>query len=411
MGYPESPEMESSDGSKKTRRRPSYYNEEIKLNSYSLYVTSLTGSLSSVKVAKELIIAYKDEVEIILLNKSKVQVICKTARLANLIIKAFLTSKTLNFYIPQQKVEVKGRICLPKNISEKEAFEGMTVKNRIATNAPLPSIVEVYRVPYFDKDPSTGVVKRMDSDFMLVSFCGSHVPTHVVFENALLIPVQAYFEPILQCKNCWFFGHSKGACRGKERCVACGLIHSGDCIVPAVCVNCRGDHSSNSKNCPEFLKRKELSKAKALKTVPMGINTSMAPALVPASFNFHNVNFPGLPTRSLPVSSSYITPSILDNTLKKRRADNNVVELEEAVKISSPESTMEVTNKIVRQLSNERSFFSAIVKDVKNSVVNGEELETRICEKIKEFMSKSVSETTTDPMGDTNGAVAGSSRS
>lgn len=412
MGYPESPEIESLDGSKKIRRRPSYYNETIKLNSYSLYVTSLTGTLTSVKLAKELITSYKDEVEIILLNKTKVQVICKTASLANKIIKAMFTSKNFNFYIPQQKVEVKGRIHMPKGITEKEAFEGMIVKNRIATDAPLPSIVEVYRIPYFDKDPSTGAVNRIDSDFMLVSFCGSHIPTHVVFENALLIPVQAYFEPILQCKNCWFFGHSKGACRGKVRCVTCGLIHTEDCGAVVVCVNCKGDHSCNSKKCPEFLKRKELSKTKALKTVPMGVNDSHAPA--PASFSIfkNNVNFPVLSSRSIPsTSSSYFPPSVLDKSLKKRKADNNVVELEEAVKLSPPKLTVEViTSKIVKQLSNEKSFISSIVSDVKNSVVGGEELETHISKRIKEFMVKSVSETTTVPTGDANGTVASSSR-
>lgn len=402
MVYPEGPEVTFSDGVKMNIRRPSYYNEEIKLNNYNVYIIANSGNLNSVRVSKEIIKSYKDEVEIILLNKSKLQVSCKTAAVANKIIKKTLASKDLNFYIPQQKVEVKGRIYMPKDISEKSAFEGMIVKNRISTFAPLPTIVEVYRVPYFEKDPQSNEVKKIDSDFMLVSFCGSHIPTHVLFENALLIPVQAYFEPILQCKSCWFFGHSKRACRGKPKCVTCGLTHSDECTTPSFCVNCKGNHCNNFKKCPEFLKRKELAKAKALKTVPSGIIVSQASA--PASFNiFSQTSFPEISSRSFPKPS--VNPVLPEKSIKKRRAENNINELEEANKIT-PELILEdITNKIIKDLSSEKDFFNSIVEDIQNSVISGEELGSRISNKIKEFMIPSTMEGTTDQLDISNEAV------
>lgn len=406
MVYPEGPEVTSSDGVKMNIRRPSYYNEEIKLNNYNIYINSLSGNLASVRVSKEIIKLYKDEVEVILLSKSKLQVSCKTAIIANKIIKNTLPLKDLHFYIPQQKVEVKGRIYMPKDISERSAFEGMTVKNRINTFAPLPTIVEVYRVPYFEKDPKTNEVTKIDSDFMLVSFCGSHIPTHVLFENALLIPVQAYFEPILQCKSCWFFGHSKRACRGKQKCVTCGLTHSDECTTPSFCVNCKGNHCNNFKKCPEFLKRKELAKAKALKTVPNAINVSYQ-ELAPASFNiFNQTHFPEITSRSFP--KTLVDPVPSEKPIKKRRAENNIVELEEANKIT-PESLLEdITNKIIKDLSSEKNFFSSIVEDIKKSVISGEELESRISNKIKEFMIPSLLEDTTGQMDTFNGPVVAS---
>lgn len=407
MVYPEGPEVTSSDGVKMNIRRPSYYNEEIKLNSYNIYINSLSGNLASVKISKEIINLYKEEVEVILLNKSKLQVSCKTAIVANKIIKNTLPLKDLNFYIPQQKVEVKGRIYMPKDISERSAFEGMTVKNRINTFAPLPTIVEVYRVPYFEKDPVSNAVTKVDSDFMLVSFCGSHIPTHVLFENALLIPVQAYFEPILQCKSCWFFGHSKRACRGKQKCVTCGLTHSDACTTPSFCVNCiKGNHCNNFKKCPEFLKRKELAKAKALKTVPNGINVNHQPS-APASFNiFSQINFPEIASKSF--SKSLVDPVPSEKSIKKRRAENNIIELEEANKIT-PESLLEdITNKIIKDLSSEKDFFISIVEDIKKSVISGEELESRISNKIKEFMIPSLSEDMTGQMDNSNRAVIAS---
>lgn len=400
MVYPVGSEVTSADGKTSNVRRPSYYNEDIKLSNYNLYITSLSGNLASVKVSKEIIKKYKDEVEIILLNKTKLQVSCKSAVIANKIVKKTL-GKDLNFYIPQQKVEVKGRICMPKDISEKSAFEGMTVKNRIHTNSPLPSIVEVYRVPYFDKDPTSGEMKRTDSDFMLVSFCGSHIPTHVLFEEALLIPVQPYFEPILQCKNCWYFGHSKRACRGKEKCVTCGLTHSDECTTPAFCVNCKGNHCNNFKKCPEFLKRKELAKAKALKTVPIGASISEAP--VPASFNiFSKISFPELTNKNFPKTP---VNQITEKFVKKRRAEDNVVDLEEAVKIS-PESMLEdITNKIIKDLGSQKNFFSSIVEEIKKSEINGEELENRISNKIKQFIFTSGFEDATVPIDNSMGDV------
>lgn len=400
MVYPVGSEVTSADGKTSNVRRPSYYNEDIKLSNYNLYITSLSGNLASVKVSKEIIKKYKDEVEIILLNKTKLQVSCKSAVIANKIVKKTL-GKDLNFYIPQQKVEVKGRICMPKDISEKSAFEGMTVKNRIHTNSPLPSIVEVYRVPYFDKDPTSGEMKRTDSDFMLVSFCGSHIPTHVLFEEALLIPVQPYFEPILQCKNCWYFGHSKRACRGKEKCVTCGLTHSDECTTPAFCVNCKGNHCNNFKKCPEFLKRKELAKAKALKTVPIGASISEAP--VPASFNiFSKISFPELTNKNFPKTP---VNQITEKFVKKRRAEDNVVDLEEAVKISPGSMLEDITNKIIKDLGSQKNFFSSIVEEIKKSEINGEELENRISNKIKQFIFTSGFEDATVPIDNSMGDV------
>lgn len=398
MVYPEGAETLKEDGSKSHSRRASYYNEAIPLNNYTVYVTSKSSNLASVKLAKEMIKSYKDQIEIILLNKNKVQLSCKSALIANKIIKRTLEAKDLNFFIPQQKVEVKGRIYMPKNVSEKEAYEGMTVKNRINTSAPLPSIVEVYRVPYFDKDPVSGAVNKSDSDFMLVSFCGSHVPTHVLFEDALLIPVQAYFEPILQCKNCWFFGHSKRACRGKEKCVSCGKIHSDECKDPLYCVNCKGHHRSNDKKCPEFLKRKDLARARALKTVPMAEVQSIP---TPASFNiFSNINFPGL------ASKNVVKPAaIIEETRKKRRAEH--LPLVDATTLSPAAIAEEVTKKIINQLSHEKSFFNDIIKNFKNSEIDGNELELKISNKIKSIINP-IAEDTTVLMDESGGTAVAS---
>lgn len=391
MVYPEGMEVISQDGAKSISKRSSFYNDKILLKNYNVYITPASGSgnLAVVKLSKELLRSFEEDVEVILLNKSKVQVSCKSASVANKIVNIFVASTTYNAYIPQQKVEVKGRIYFPKDISEKEAFEGMVVKNRINTNAPLPSIVEVYRVPYFEKN-AKGDMIRVDSDFMLISFCGSHIPTHVLYENALLIPVQAYFEPVLQCKKCWFFGHSKRACRGKEKCSTCGLTHSGECTALPSCVNCRGVHCSNDKKCIEFEKRMKLSKEKAFKTVPMReVEETIAPF---GSFNiFTDGNFPKIvPKVVLQSAVNHEVPNPIGKS-KRRRVEKknlNTVRLDEVVEVevSSESALDEITNRIIRDLSLEKVFFTTIVEEVKNSTINGKELEKIFSDKIKSML-------------------------
>lgn len=397
--YPGCTEAISSEGLITFSKRTSFYNEAIALKSYNVYVTPTAGnSLASIQLSKELIKSYKDEIEVILLNKAKVQVCCKSAGVANKIVSNLKGLKKFNFYIPQQKVEVKGRIYMPKEVSEQEAFEGMIVKNRINTNAPLPKIVEVYRIPYFEKDLIAGHFKKTDSDYMLVSFCGSHVPTHVLYEDALLIPVQAYFEPVLQCKNCWFFGHSKRACRGKEKCVTCGLTHSGKCDSLPFCVNCKDEHWSNDKRCPEFLKRKELAKAKALKTVPTGVNVNPTPT--PASFDiFKNIAFPELP----PIGFTKTVKKVPEPS-KKRKADKNILELQDTVKLT-PESVLEdISEKIIEDLSLEETFFNTIVEEVKSSAIDGLKLRNLISNKIITMLKPSSKDTEITPMDSSDGA-------
>lgn len=382
MVFPEGIEVTNSDGSKGISKRPSYYNEKLQLKSYNVYVTPTVGSLHAVRLSKEIIKSFGDQIEVILLNKNKVQISCKTSIVANRLIKNTLAFKNMNFYIPQQKVEIKGRIYLPKDITEKDAYEGMTVRNRINTTAPLPTIVEVYRIPYFDKDEA-GAMTKTDSDFMLISFCGSHIPTHVLYDNSLLIPVQAYFEPVLQCKSCWFFGHSKKACRGKGKCVTCGLTHSDECTNISFCVNCKGKHRSNDRNCPEFLKRKDFAKIKALKTVP---SMEVQPTPVPASFSiFNNISFPELPSKNY-TNSAVVHKSKEQIGNKRPRVEKS--NIEECRREKTSEVVFEeITNKIIQDLSLEQTFFSSIVEEVKSTSLNGEGLVHRITNKIREMLA------------------------
>lgn len=203
-----------------------------------------------------------------------------------------------------------------------------------------------------------------------------------------MIPVQAYFEPIL----CWFLGHSKRACRGREKCVTCGLTHIGECTAPSFCVNCKGAHRSNDKKCPEFLKRKDLAKAKALKTVPM--KEVQPTSSCAGSFNiFSDIAFPRLPPKKLFQETAVpeVNPELIGSKRPRVEPTNNI----SSFKITASPTVIieEITNKIIEDISLEKAFFSSMFDEVKSSDINGDELVICFTNKIREMLKPNSEET------------------
>lgn len=62
-----------------------------------------------------------------------------------------------------------------------------------------------------------------------------------------------------QCRKCQQFGHAASNCGMGYRCVKCVHKHQpNECPLddksPPTCVNCKGDHTANNRNCSEYLK-------------------------------------------------------------------------------------------------------------------------------------------------------------
>ena len=78
--------------------------------------------------------------------------------------------------------------------------------------------------------------------------------------------VSLFVPKPLQCFNCQRFGHPKMKCKSKPVCGRCGHeAHEGSCKTDAVCINCKGDHAPNSKNCPSYKKEAAIQKLRAEK--------------------------------------------------------------------------------------------------------------------------------------------------
>lgn len=75
------------------------------------------------------------------------------------------------------------------------------------------------------------------------------------------ISVEAYYLPIIQCLNCYTFGHIKTQCRSKQHCYKCKDQHLGDdCAVLPKDSSCLQDVSIDAtyKSCSEQARQKQI---------------------------------------------------------------------------------------------------------------------------------------------------------
>ena len=100
-----------------------------------------------------------------------------------------------------------------------------------------------------------------DTKTVLLQFHNDVLPPFVRI-GYLNFLVKQYVPKPLRCFKCNRFGHTSTKCRGKERCSKCGGDHKiENCqITIAKCVNCNGNHSAASKECPKYQKEVQVLK-------------------------------------------------------------------------------------------------------------------------------------------------------
>jgi len=86
------------------------------------------------------------------------------------------------------------------------------------------------------------------------------------------IPVELYVPNPLRCYQCQKFGHRKNSCLRPAVCAECGGRdhQESDCHADPHCVNCGGDHTCYSKDCPEWARRKEITKINFERNISFG---------------------------------------------------------------------------------------------------------------------------------------------
>ena len=106
--------------------------------------------------------------------------------------------------------------------------------------------------------------ERRSTNTYILTFHTTTPPKYVYVSDYLRIPVAVYIPNPLRCFNCQKFGHTRSNCKGQKVCASCATPghDATDCTSPRKCANCGGAHTSYSKECPAWLKEKEIQQVR-----------------------------------------------------------------------------------------------------------------------------------------------------
>jgi len=239
-------------------------------------------------------------------NNSSTQIICKSADDKKKVIQALKDSK-VDHHTFCEKTE-KAFSAVLKGFYDIEPEELLKILKK--ENVPATKAKTLF--------------KNENYSLYLVIFQQHSTNCNVLnHANRVIDDISVKWEPVknksnvpLQCHHCQRWGHSATGCGYKFRCVKCLNSHQiGQC--PRItrtegspqCVNCKGDHAANHKECASFKDfMNKLSIKKAQQTRP---NQQLQDRLVQSRAEFPNL------TRASPASPATPTTSAASNQIKR----------------------------------------------------------------------------------------------
>ena len=119
------------------------------------------------------------------------------------------------------------------------------------------------------------IFKVPRSSMIITTFINADLPNEIVLDSEIM-RVCPYRPRVLQCFNCFGFGHSAKICTRKKICERCGQAEHEDCSRSLTCANCKGDHQARDKECVMLKKEQEA----LLKSVTEHISVGYAKKLL-----------------------------------------------------------------------------------------------------------------------------------
>ena len=101
------------------------------------------------------------------------------------------------------------------------------------------------------------IFKVPRSSMIVITFVNDILPTEIVLDKEFM-RVRPYRPRVLQCFNCYQFGHAKRVCVASKICQHCSQPeHGEECNRSKMCVNCKGSHHARDKTCKVLVREEE----------------------------------------------------------------------------------------------------------------------------------------------------------
>lgn len=174
-----------------------------------------------------------------------------------------------NAFIDNDSIKQKGfTLMIPTfNITRMGVVRGVPsdwskIEDLDALKSPLGKVLKVRRLNR--RVTNDGKSEWIATSSVVITFDGQSLPDRV-FCCFNSLPVEIYNFPTVQCFGCCKYGHTRTQCRSKPRCYRCGGDHFGDGCTSEEpkCFYCTGAHPANSRQCPEYLRQRNIKSTMA----------------------------------------------------------------------------------------------------------------------------------------------------
>ena len=143
-------------------------------------------------------------------------------------------------------------------------LKGLT-KDEIVDGLRSQGVTECFHITVKSDNNNTD---RCKTNIFILMFSTDTAPAHINV-GYLRVKVDPYIPNPLRGFKCQKFGHSSRLCRNEAVCHRCGGKHTDEnCNNAAKCISCSGPHGASSRECPVWLREKEVQRVKAEKNIP-----------------------------------------------------------------------------------------------------------------------------------------------
>lgn len=246
-----------------------YYEDGVKIDAFKVVIQKkrqessnrATNSISVLKVGDILYRRMKvgeSVQEIKKIGRNRIVVHCRNKEVANQLVDNAELKALHEVFIPLSFVS---RAAVVRNIDVEYGEEEL--KEEIESGHY--KILEVSRMKrrMFDN----GTMTFGDSQSVKIFFQGTEFPNNVYLWGVRL-QCEPFIQPIIQCYQCLRYNHTTKQCKGVRVCKVCGSKDADhECKASATCINCKGVHQADSKECPEKKRQKSIKEMMAFQNL------------------------------------------------------------------------------------------------------------------------------------------------